>query len=130
MYNTCVPETASAQRNQMANPSELPTVDSHSPLDVIHHVAIAVSNVAKAVDWYTKHFRCDIEYQDETWALLEFGNTRLALVIPDQHPPHIGFIHPQAEAFGELKAHRDGTRSCYVADPAGNAVEVLAPIGT
>jgi len=117
----------------MATPlesSELPTVDPHSPLDVIHHVAIAVSNVAKAVDWYTKHFRCDIEYQDETWALLEFGNTRLALVIPDQHPPHIGFIHPQAEAFGQLKVHRDGTRSCYVADPAGNAVEVLAPIGT
>ena len=117
----------------MATPfelSELPRADSNEPLDEIHHVAISVSNVAKSVDWYRKHFRCDIEYQDETWALLEFGNTRLALVIPDQHPPHIGFIHPQAEAFGVLKPHRDGTRSCYVADPAGNAVEVLAPIGT
>jgi len=29
-----------------------------------------------------------------------------------------------------LKLHRGGTRSCYVADPAGNAVEVLALIGT
>ena len=117
----------------MATPyesSELPLADSNGPLDEIHHVAIAVSNVAKSVDWYRTPVRCDGEYQDETWALLEFGNTRLALVIPDQHPPHIGFIHPKAEAFGALKPHRDGTRSCYVADPAGNAVEVLAPIGT
>lgn len=51
-----------------------------------------------------------------------------ALVIPEQHPPHIGFIHPKAEQFGRLKVHRDGTRSCYVADPAGNPVEVLAPM--
>ena len=86
----------------MATPyesSELPLADSNGPLDEIHHVAIAVSNVAKSVDWYRKHFRCDVEYQDETWALLEFGNTRLALVIPDQHPPHIGFIHPQSGSF-------------------------------
>lgn len=133
MYNKNGPVIACAQGNKMATPfesSELPRADQNVPLDEIHHVAIAVSNVAKSVAWYTKHFRCDVEYQDETWALLEFGNTRLALVIPDQHPPHIGFIHSQAEAFGELKPHRDGTRSCYVADPAGNAVEVLAPIGT
>jgi hypothetical protein len=25
-----------------------------------------------------------------------------------------------------LKLHRDGTRSCYVRDPAGNSVEVMA----
>ena len=66
--------------------------------------------------------------QRVAWALLQFANTQLALVIPAQHPPHIGFTHPQAEAFGDLKLHRDGTRSCYVADPSGNPVEVLAPI--
>lgn len=107
-----------------------PVADPAAPLDEIHHVAIAVRDVAEAVAWYRRHFRCEIGYQDDTWALLEFGNTRLALVIPEQHPPHIGFIHPQAEAFGPLKPHRDGTRSCYVADPAGNPVEVLAPIGS
>lgn len=108
--------------------AELPVADPSAPLDTIHHVAIAVKDVGESVDWYRRHFRCEISYQDETWALLEFGNTRLALVIPGQHPPHIGFIHPQAEAFGPLKPHRDGTRSCYVPDPSGNAVEVLAPI--
>ena len=106
----------------------LPLADPAAPLDSIHHVAIAVKNVAEAVVWYRKHFRCEISYQDDTWALLEFDNTRLALVIPEQHPPHIGFIHPKAEQFGRLKVHRDGTRSCYVADPAGNPVEVLAPM--
>ena len=120
--------------------NSLSVADSNDAFDEIHHVVIAVGNVSKAVEWYTKHFhcdhfrcdhfRCDIEYHDETRALFVFGNTRLALVPPKQHPPHIGFIHPQAESFGELKLHRDGTRSCYVADPAGNAVEVLALIGT
>ena len=75
--------------------NELPLADPTAQLDEIHHVAITVNNVAESVEWYTKHFRCDVEYQDETWALLEFGNTRLALVISDQHPPHIGFIHHQ-----------------------------------
>ena len=120
--------------------NSLSVADSNGARNEIHHVVIAVGNVSKAVEWYTKHFhcdhfrcdhfRCDIEYHDETRALFVFGNTRLALVPPKQHPPHIGFIHPQAESFGELKLHRDGTRSCYVADPAGNAVEVLALIGT
>jgi hypothetical protein len=71
-----------------------------------------------------------VTYQDATWAMLEFANTRLALVIPSQHPPHLGFVTPDAEKYGELKTHRDGTRSIYVADPAGNAVEFLAPIDT
>ena len=60
---------------------EFPVADPTAPLDEIHHVAIAVRNVAEAVDWYRKHFRCEIGYQDATWALLEFGNTRLALAL-------------------------------------------------
>jgi hypothetical protein len=48
------------------------------------------------------------------------------LVIPEQHPPHIAFTSPKAEQFGALKTHRDGTRSTYVKDPAGNSVEIMA----
>jgi catechol 2,3-dioxygenase-like lactoylglutathione lyase family enzyme len=99
-------------------------------LDRLDHVAISVDNIATAVDWYTKHLRCRISYQDETWAMLEFANTRLALVIPSQHPPHLGFVTPEAESYGELKLHRDGTRSIYIPDAAGNAVELLAPYET
>ncbi len=96
-------------------------------LDSLDHVAIPVEDVASAVDWYRSTFRCEVKYQDSTWALLRFANTSLALVIPSQHPAHIGFVSPDAEKFGALKTHRDGTRSCYVNDPAGNSVEILAP---
>lgn len=96
------------------------------PLDRIEHVAITVGDVAAAVAWYTANFRCTVAYQDATWALLEFINLKLALVIPEQHPPHVAFASPKAEAFGELTTRRDGTRSIYVRDPSGNAVEIMA----
>lgn len=96
-------------------------------LDSLHHVAISVRDVGEAVRWYTETFRCRVVYQDETWAMLQFGNVHLALVIPTQHPPHLGFVTPEAEKYGELKTHRDGTRSIYLADPAGNPIELLAP---
>jgi catechol 2,3-dioxygenase-like lactoylglutathione lyase family enzyme len=99
---------------------------SGTTLDDLHHVAIPVRNVATAVAWYTSNFRCKVAYQDETWAFLEFGNIRLALVIPEQHPPHVALSSPEAAKFGTLTTHRDGTRSIYVADPSGNAVEIMA----
>ncbi len=97
-----------------------------SDLNAIDHIAIPVSDIRSAVAWYTGTFQCEVKYQDDTWALLQFANIRLALVIPDQHPAHIGFVSPEAERFGTLKPHRDGTRSCYVSDPAGNQLEILA----
>jgi len=97
-----------------------------SRLDRLDHAAIPVEDVAAAVDWYTRSFRCEVKYQDPTWALLAFENVRLALVVPSQHPAHVGFVSEQAEEFGPLTGHRDGTRSCYVKDPSGNAVEILA----
>jgi hypothetical protein len=66
-----------------------------------------------------------VNYQDDTWALLRFANIQLALVIPEQHPPHVAVLRPDAQRFGELVTHRDGTRSCYIEDPAGNAVEIM-----
>ncbi|MES1258735.1 MAG: VOC family protein [Acidobacteriota bacterium] len=96
------------------------------PFDSLDHVAIPVQDVASSVLWYTQTFRCKVKYQDLTWALLAFDNIDVALVIPTQHPAHLGFVSPEAEKFGALKTHRDGTRSCYVADPSGNSVEILA----
>ncbi len=95
-------------------------------LDRIQHVAIAVTDIDSAVAWYTSNFRCAVAYQDKSWALIDFVNLQLALVIPEQHPPHIAFTSPTAEKFGPLTTHRDGTRSTYVKDPAGNSVEIMA----
>ncbi|ODA29046.1 VOC family protein [Planctopirus hydrillae] len=96
-------------------------------LDDLHHIAISVTDVAQSVEWYTSHFQCRIAYQDGTWALLKFGNLSLALVIPEQHPPHIAFTSDRAGEHGTLKTHRDGTRSCYIQDPSGNSIELMDP---
>jgi hypothetical protein len=104
----------------MASPQRL------QHLDAIDHVAVPVQEVAPVVAWYRKTFQCEVSYQDETWALLRFANMSLALVVPKQHPPHIGLVSEEADKFGQLKLHRDGTRSTYVSDPAGNSVEILA----
>jgi catechol 2,3-dioxygenase-like lactoylglutathione lyase family enzyme len=98
-----------------------------STLDAIDHIAIPVEDVASTVDWYKSTFQCEVTYQDDTWAFLRFGNIKLALIVPSQHPAHIAFVSPEAEKFGALQLHRDGTRSCYVKDPAGNPVEIMAP---
>ena len=94
-------------------------------LDTLHHIAISTHNLRESLRWYRDHFRCEVLYEDDTWAMLQFGNVQLALVVPEQHPPHLGFVVPHAERFGPLKAHRDGTRSTYIADPSGNVVEML-----
>ncbi len=96
----------------------------------LDHVALPVTDVAAAVDWYTEHFDCDVAYQDETWATLQFDNIRLALVIPQEHPGHIAVPTDNADAHGAAHKHRDGTRSAYVKDPFGNVVEYLEPAPT
>jgi catechol 2,3-dioxygenase-like lactoylglutathione lyase family enzyme len=94
-------------------------------LDTLHHAALRVKDVKEAVDWYTERFRCEVEYQDETWAMLAFENVRLAFVLQEQHPPHIAILG-DPEKYGNAKMHRDGTSSVYVKDPDGNNVEILA----
>ena len=98
---------------------------ARASLDSLHHVAIEVDDVASAVDWYRETFRCGVAYQDSTWALLNFRNVQLALVTRGEHPPHIGFVTERAADHGTLQPHRDGTRSVYVQDSAGNTVELL-----
>jgi catechol 2,3-dioxygenase-like lactoylglutathione lyase family enzyme len=93
--------------------------------DTVDHIAVAVSDVKGTVDWYLKNFKCQVTYQDDSWALLEFANIRVAFVLPQQHPPHFALLRDPA-LFGEPKIHRDGTRSVYLHDPSGNSVEVLA----
>jgi len=95
--------------------------------DTVDHVAISVQDIAASVDWYRGHFECEILYRDDSWALLQFANIKLALVLPSQHPSHLGFYSESAARYGTLKAHRDGTQSVYIEDPSGNSIELLAP---
>jgi catechol 2,3-dioxygenase-like lactoylglutathione lyase family enzyme len=94
-------------------------------LQSLHHVAISVDDIDRAVEWYISRFACELIYRDATWALLKFANIHLALVIPEQHPPHIALMDPQAADYGPLTLHRDGTRSIYIQDSEGNQVEIM-----
>jgi len=94
-------------------------------LDNIHHVAMQVNDIQAAIDWYASRFRTVVEYQDASWALLRFQNIGLALVKPEQHPPHIAFEHPHAEEFGSLTRHRDGSRTVYIQDRDDNIIEIV-----
>ena len=110
-------------------PADTPPATDRAALDPLHHVAIVSKDVAGSVRFYRDTFRCEVSYQDETWALLKFRNISLALVNPDQHPPHLGFVIPNAAEYGTLEPHRDGTESLYIEDPSGNAVELLSTKG-
>tara|TARA_R110000851_G_scaffold212523_1_gene365161 strand:- start:701 stop:997 length:297 start_codon:yes stop_codon:yes gene_type:complete len=92
----------------------------------LHHVGITVKNIKRSVAWYTSKFNCRTEYISDTWAMLEFPNGgNLALVTDYQHPPHFCIETPDAELYGELVEHRDGTKTTYIKDPDDNVVELL-----
>lgn len=99
----------------------------------IDHVAVHASKLRETVEWYSQKFGAAVLYQDETWAFLKIGGSKLALVTPGQHPPHLAFavtperLEEAAASYGmAVKPHRDGTRSIYLEDPSGNAVELIA----
>ena len=94
-------------------------------MDRLHHVAISVPDISEALAWYSDQFDVETVYSDESWALLKFDNIALALVLPRQHPPHIAVERENADSYGPLTPHRDGTASVYIRDPRGNAVEIM-----
>ena len=94
-------------------------------MDKIHHIAIQVADISESVEWYKKNFEVEVSYQDETWAMIDFENTSLALVMPEEHPFHFAIESKQAEIYGDLKKHRDGTASVYIRDIDGNNVEMI-----
>tara|TARA_B100000965_G_C18920198_1_gene468453 strand:+ start:59 stop:361 length:303 start_codon:yes stop_codon:yes gene_type:complete len=94
-------------------------------MDKIHHIAIQVKNISDSVNWYKQNFDVEVTYQDETWAMIDFENTSLALVIPEEHPYHFAIESSNAGSYGELIKHRDGTASVYIKDIDGNNVEMI-----
>ena len=98
----------------------------------LDHVAIPSRDIAASAAFYVEHFGAQVLYQDETWAFLQMGQGKLALVTPTQHPPHVALRVDEAalmvtakRAGKTIDSHRDGTRGIYVSDPDGNAVELI-----
>ncbi|MDA0261576.1 MAG: VOC family protein [Proteobacteria bacterium] len=95
-------------------------------MDKVHHIAVQVDDIGRAVMWYQAHFQVDVRYQDESWAMVSFANIDLALVRPNEHPAHFAVERADAAGFGNLRDHRDGTRSTYIEDLCGNCIEILS----
>jgi catechol 2,3-dioxygenase-like lactoylglutathione lyase family enzyme len=96
------------------------------------HTAVPSNDIGLSVEWYRSHLGARVLFQDSTWAFLEVGGTKVALVTPTQHPPHIAVkvgereLEEAARAAGvKVDRHRDGTKGIYVHDPFGNAVELI-----
>lgn len=96
------------------------------------HVAVPSNDIAASVEWYRSKFGATVLYQDKTWAFLNLGGQKLALVTPTQHPPHVAVKVSEQELADAARAagiavdkHRDGTTGIYIHDPFGNAVELI-----
>jgi len=90
-------------------------------MERIDHVAIVVNNINRAIEWYTTYRDCKVKYQDDSWALLEFENINLALVLPHEHPPHIAFEDKTISG----DKHRDDSEYIYDHDTFGNIIEKI-----
>jgi|TARA_R110000824_G_C14992604_1_gene655365 catechol-2,3-dioxygenase len=89
-------------------------------MERIDHIAIVVTNINHAVNWYKENRDCEVIYQNKTWAELQFENIKLALVLPQNLPAHIAFVDETIE--NGIK-HRDGSESIYDHDTFGNIIE-------
>lgn len=95
---------------------------------MIDHIAIQVESIPEAIEWYQNRFRGDVLYADETWAMIDMENVKLALTIASQHPPHIAIRISSLEDFPEnveVKTHRDGSLFVYQSDESGNVIEYI-----
>ena len=113
----------------------------------LRHLALRVSDVPRAVDFYTRVFGMRVVWQpDAENAYLSSGCDNLALHRGAHGEPqagaldHLGFIVPSieeveagwrwAQAQGldvvhPLRHHRDGSVSFYIRDPDGNVIQLL-----
>ncbi len=113
----------------------------------LRHLALKVSDVGRAVDFYMRAFGMRLVWQpDPDNAYLSSGCDNLALhrAASDDRGrgslDHLGFIVPTvgelevgwrwAQAAGldiaqPLRHHRDGSVSFYIRDPDGNVIQLL-----
>lgn len=112
----------------------------------LRHIALFVCDLDAAVDFYTRLMGMAEEWRpDPDNVYLTSGNDNLALHRVETQPPsgaldHIGFFLAAPEYVDSWhhflqrekvtiqtppRTHRDGARSFYCVDPAGNRVQVI-----
>ncbi|MFU8838199.1 MAG: VOC family protein [Thiohalomonadaceae bacterium] len=118
-----------------------------APTAGMHHVALFVADLVAAEHFYVDLLGMAVEWRpDARNVYLSSGSDNVALhaLVADysgpQHLDHIGFILNRPEdvddwfdfllAHGVVmktnpRTHRDGARSFYCLDPAGNTVQMI-----
>ena len=100
-----------------------------SKLDIIDHIAIKVSDLQKAEEWYFSHLNAEITFRDHKYIRMRVGNSNIALIDEKYYPhAHIGLLVDRLEDLpkeGTRVEHRDGTVGVYVEDPFGNYIEYI-----
>lgn len=96
-----------------------------SKVDKISHITINVRNIEESLNWYKTSFNCEVIYQDARNVRLRFDNVDLILCLPNVERHHVAYEKDNAETFGEVLEKCDGRKSCYIADPTGNPVELV-----
>lgn len=92
----------------------------------LDHIAINVTDLLTSIEWYTENVGATIDYSDESWAMLDIAGVKLAMTVPEQHPPHIAFTVSDISCLGSKpRKHRDGSYFRYVNDPEGNTIELI-----
>ncbi len=124
--------------------SELPLLQG------LRHLALRVRDIQKAKEFYLKFFAMKVVWEpDAQNCYLSSGTDNLALhEVPESNLTsrsadaldHFGFIAGTPSAVDAWarwatqngahmsvapKQHRDGSYSCYLADPEGNTIQVL-----
>ena len=94
------------------------------------HVALQSKNIPESIAWYQERFKCEVLYQDDTWAMLNVCGLNLSFVTPGQHPAHVAFCITEEDATKKyadkiFKKHRDGTKSFYQRDNQNNIIEII-----
>ena len=94
----------------------------------IDHVALVVSDINASVSWYAENFNALVDYQDDSWAMLNIGGDKIALTQKGTHPPHVAILVESIEDFpdnAEVKTHRDGSHYFYAKDLDENIIEYI-----
>ena len=45
-------------------------------MDNIDHIAIQTNSIKESLNWYRETFSCKVLFEDSTWALIKFQNTK------------------------------------------------------
>ena len=112
----------------------------------LRHVALNVTNIVDCEQFYVKVLGMKVEWKPDTRSVyLTSGTDNLALHECDSYRKpdslaHLGFLVADEESVDrwaeyvrgigislskEPRTHRDGARSFYFHDPAGNTIQIL-----